>query len=246
MAMSPEPYRSDLAFIHDAGFGAPALEAGVVLVEALRAAGHPSGTVVDLGCGSGLLSRVVADAGFRVHGLDLSSSMLDLARRRVPEGHFEIASIHSARLPPCVGVAAVGEVVNYLFDHRNGPAALLRLFQRVHDSLAPGGVFLLDAAAPGRVPGGEPRRSFVEGDGWAVLIEASEDASTSFLTRQITSFRRRGDLYQRDQETHRLRLFPIAQVLAALHAAGFRTTTLKSYGPFDFPPGWFGYLARRA
>src|SRR5262245_23015235 len=147
--MSPEPsgvcpmsdaYRDDLAFIHDAGFGHFARHAAAVLVERLHADGVAGGRVIDLGCGSGILSQAVADAGFGILGIDLSPAMVALARERVPAGEFRVGSCLTEELPPCVAVAAVGEVLNYLFDRGNKPVALARLFRRIHAALVPGGL----------------------------------------------------------------------------------------------------------
>jgi hypothetical protein len=43
-------YRDDLAYIHDAGFGGFARQAGQVLVDALARRGITEGLVIDLGC----------------------------------------------------------------------------------------------------------------------------------------------------------------------------------------------------
>src|SRR5262245_24727444 len=161
-----DAYRDDLAFIHDAGFDHFARHAAAVLVERLQAEGMTGGRVIDLGCGSGILSRAIADAGFDVLGIDLSPAMVALARERVPAGEFRVGSYLTEELPPCVAVAAVGEVFNYLFDRGNKPAALARLFRRVHTALAPGGWLIFDMAGPGRVPGGRAQ-GHREGDGWA-------------------------------------------------------------------------------
>ena len=45
--------------------------------------------VLDLGCGAGLpVDRWLIDRGHRIIGLDISDAMLDLARRKVPEGDY--------------------------------------------------------------------------------------------------------------------------------------------------------------
>src|SRR5882757_1954445 len=68
-----DSYRDDLAHIHDAGFGGFARAAAPVLVEALKAGGIDQGLVIDLGCGSGILSRAIYQAGYDVLGVDISA-----------------------------------------------------------------------------------------------------------------------------------------------------------------------------
>ena len=239
-----EAYRDDLAHVHDAGFGGLGRAAAWHLLGELRRRRVETGTVADLGCGSGIFAGELAAAGFDLVGFDLSEAMVALARRRVPAARFEVASARSAKLPPSVAVAAVGEVFNYLFD-RGAARALPRLFARVYAALAPGGLFLFDVAGPGNVAGRGPRRVHAEGEGWAVLATVEEDRRRRRLTRHITTFRRAGKGYRRDHEVHSLALFPRAEVAAWLRAAGFRVRRLSGYGPTRFPPGLAGFLARK-
>lgn len=239
-------YRDDLAHVHDAGFGGLARAAAWHLLGELRRRRIAEGTVVDLGCGSGLFCAELAAAGFDTAGFDLSPAMIALARKRVPGGRFEVASVRRAKLPTCVAAAAVGEVFNYLFDGGGGFDGLERVFRRVHRALEPGGLFLLDLAGPGNVPGEGPRRVHAQGEGWAVLATVEEDRRRRRLTRHITTFRRVGKLWRRDEEVHRVALFPRAEAAARLRAAGFRVTPLSGYGATRFPPGLAGFLARKA
>lgn len=241
-----DAYREDLAAIHDAGFGGLARAAAEVLLDALRRRRAEGGLVIELGCGSGILAHEVANAGHDVLGIDISTAMIDLARRRIPHGRFRVGSLLTAELPPCMAVTAVGECINYTFDPGNTRRALAALFRRVHRALNPGGLLLFDAAGPGRIPGGGPRLVHAEGDGWAVLVTAVEDARSAILTRRITTFRRVGELYRRDQEVHRLRLFRRSEVVDLLRAIGFRVRTMRAYGAFNLPPGLVGFLARKA
>jgi ubiquinone/menaquinone biosynthesis C-methylase UbiE len=49
----------------------------------------PGGHVLDVGCGAGVpVVSFLVDTGFKVTGVDVSSSMLQLARVHVPEAHF--------------------------------------------------------------------------------------------------------------------------------------------------------------
>ncbi len=239
-------YDRDLALIHNAGFSHVSQAAASLLVQELTRRGNQRGLVVDLGCGGGQLLAEVAAAGFQVRGVDASEVMLEIAGQRLPGGRFELGSVWDVEISSCVAVTGVGEVFNYLFDERAGQeGALKKLVERIFQSLEPGGVLLFDLAGPGRVPGTGQARRFMEGEGWAVLVDAEEDRERALLTRRITSFKRQGELYRRQAEEHRLRLHKPGEVLQALRQAGFRARVLRGYGTLRFPPGWRGFLASR-
>lgn len=237
-------YREDLAYIHDAGFGRTARGAAALLLEELQHCGFDRGLVIDLGCGSGILSEQLAAGGYDVLGIDVSEAFIAMARRRVPRGEFRVGSILTVELPRCVAVAAVGECLNYLFDERHTADGVRRVLDRAFAALKPGGLLVLDIAQPGRVPGGTSK-SYFEGADWTVLVAAAEDPQGKLLTRHITSFRKVGELYRRDHEVHRQRLLPGAEVESWLKAIGFEVRTLDAYGSVPFSAGDVGFLARK-
>lgn len=237
-------YREDLAYIHDAGFGHFARAAAGLLLDELPRHGLDHGLVIDLGCGSGLLSEQLAAGGFEALGIDISPAFIALAQARVPRGRFRVGSLLEAELPRCVAIALVGECLNYLFDERHSVEGIQRMLGRAFEALVPGGLLVLDVAEPGRVLEGASR-SYKEGDDWAVLVSIEEDRQQRLLTRRITSFRKVGPLYRRDQEVHRQRLLPREEVATWLHDAGFRVRTLAAYGPLAFAPGHVGFLAQK-
>jgi SAM-dependent methyltransferase len=239
-----EAYRDDLAYIHDAGFGALARAAGPLLLQQLRRNGFDHGLVIDLGCGSGILSEQLSLGGFDVLGIDFSAAFIALAQKRVPNGQFREESLLTADLPRCIAVAAVGECVNYLFDDRHSLDRVRQVLGRAFAALAPGGLLLFDVAEPGRVPGGASK-SHTEAEGWAVLVNSEEDQRQGVVTRHITSFRKVGEFYRRDHEMHRLRLLPRSHVLSWLQDIGFQVRTLDAYGSTPFPLGHVGFLARK-
>ena len=229
-------YGEDLAFVHAEAFEALATAAAQTLLTALGD-GPPLRRVLDLGCGAGPLSRRLCDAGFSTWGLDVSPALIALARERIPKAQFECGSILDAELPRATAAAAVGEVLNYatLPDR----SALTRVFQRVYDALHPGGVFLFDLAAPGRVG---PGRGFTEGPSWAVGVVATETDET--LIRRISTYREVDeDVWRRSYEEHRLRLWPVASVIEQLTSCGFQSETLPGYGGMAMPPALHAYLA---
>ena len=101
--MSGQFYGNDQASIHHTDFGDLARGAAKRLLGELAAAGIDSGTVVDLGAGSGILARIVSDAGYDVVGVDISREMVALARVTAPLATFHCGSLLDAELPPAVG-----------------------------------------------------------------------------------------------------------------------------------------------
>src|SRR5467141_3049408 len=74
-------YNSDLAWVHHVGYSHHAEQTGPGVVALLREGGlAPGASVLDVGCGSGLLVRQLRAAGFAVHGVDASPAMIELAR----------------------------------------------------------------------------------------------------------------------------------------------------------------------
>lgn len=232
-------YQSDLAYIHDAGFGDFARKSAPGLLTILRKAGIRTGLVVDLGCGSGIWAAELVRAGYDVLGIDISRAMIELARKRVPAARVIQVSFLSAKLPPCDAVTALGEIFNYTFDGRNGLGALASFLRRVYKALRPGGVFIFDIAEPGR----ELRRAHAQGKDWAILFTA--EARRDLLVRRMTAFRKVGKLYRRSEETHRLRLYPSAAIAAALRRAGFTVRVLRAYGRMPLPSGNAAFVATK-
>jgi ubiquinone/menaquinone biosynthesis C-methylase UbiE len=51
------------------------------------------GHILDVGCGTGIVARLLVDNGFQVTGIDISQKMLDLARQHVPEATLEVGDM---------------------------------------------------------------------------------------------------------------------------------------------------------
>jgi len=236
-----ESYKTDLAYIHDTGFGDFAKNSAPGLLELLDKSGIKNGLVIDLGCGSGIWAKELSRHGYSVLGIDISAAMIDIARKRVPNGEFVTGSLLKAELPSCVAVTSLGECLNYLFDETNSVNQLRRLFRRVYSALQPGGMFIFDIAEPGRGKG--PRQKHREGPGWAVLVDVDEDIRVNRLTRRIISFRKVDLLFRRDEEVHRLQLYKRSEILKELRAAGFRARSLDRYGDQPMINGCVAFVA---
>jgi SAM-dependent methyltransferase len=236
-------YESDLAYIHDSGFGGFARGSAPGLLSLLQENDITGGLVVDLGCGSGIWARALADLGYEVVGVDISPAMIELARQQVPEAQFHIQSFVEFPIPACRAVTALGEVFNYLFDPKNSLRTLRRVCKGVFDALPPHGLLVFDVAAPGRCKG--IRQRFTEGDDWTCLVEMHQDVARQRLTRRIVSFRKVGDTYRRNEESHTQQLYPGAKIAEMLRQIGFRVRLVRSYSGYPLPERVVGIVARK-
>jgi SAM-dependent methyltransferase len=135
-------HRYDDAFPHKDG----QLAAGEWLASALPA----DSRVLDLGCGTGLPTcRQLVAAGHRVVGVDLSRTMVSLARSYVPEAEFHQADIADLRPGGQYGLRGRHDLGKF-----DGVAAFFSLLMlpraeipyalgAIHDLLVPGGLFAL-------------------------------------------------------------------------------------------------------
>jgi SAM-dependent methyltransferase len=238
-------YGEDLAYIHDVGHADFALDSAPGIKGILEASGIREGLIVDLGCGTGLLARNLIDAGYEVFGIDFSEAMIEIARKRAPEAEYRVGSLFEVGIPHCEAVTAISEVLNYLFDPENEGLGLSRVFRRVHDSLAPGGVFVFDVLGRGQVPPGMRAKGFSVGEDWAVLSEREEDAGRGTMERRIVSFRKVGEYYRRIDEVHRVRLYDPSELAAELERAGFRVRTMRAYGDLALEDGHTAFAAQK-
>ncbi|MHC3474498.1 class I SAM-dependent methyltransferase [Streptomyces sp. 7R007] len=107
------------------------------------------GEVGDLGCGPGRITGHLASLGLSVFGLDLSESMLAIARRENPHLRFVQGSMLELDLPD----GSLAGVVSWYSSIHTPVDELPSLFAEFRRVLAPGGHLLLAFQV-----GDEPRR----------------------------------------------------------------------------------------
>jgi ubiquinone/menaquinone biosynthesis C-methylase UbiE len=111
--------------------------------------GLPKGAqVLDLGCGSGALATRRLSERFQITGVELSSRMVELARRNIPSATFVRTDMASVEFPPerFDGVCAF-----YSLTHLP-QKELPTLLRRVARWLKPGGLFVASMGS-GEDPG---------------------------------------------------------------------------------------------
>jgi tRNA (cmo5U34)-methyltransferase len=120
-------------------------------VAALKAAGRPVETVVDLGTGTGALAGLVAAElkRARLVGIDEDAGMLAMAVRRLPRRRARLVhgNFLKAALPRCDAVTA-----SFALHHIEHPRTKRALYRRVQAALRPGGVMVSADCHPATNP----------------------------------------------------------------------------------------------
>jgi SAM-dependent methyltransferase len=241
-----EWYREDLAYIHDVGHSDYALKSAPGILKILAQNNIQDGLVVDLGCGSGLSALELTKAHYQILGVDISESLIAIARTRVPSAEFRVESLFKIDIPSCNAVISIGECLNYLFDDDHSCQILIQLFERIYNALAPGGVFVFDIAEPGQVIEGNRVKSFTEGKDWIVLVEKEEDREKLVLSRRIVTLRKMGEYYRRADELHYLQLYKAEDITERLRQVGFTVGSMSSYGDYKLPQAHVAFVARKS
>lgn len=107
--------------------------------------GVEDGIVLDLGCGTGTMTEILAGYGYDMIGVDNSEDMLELAmEKRIESGHDILYLLQDMRGFELYGtvraVVSVCDSVNYVTE----PGELEEVFRLVNNYLDPRGIFLFD------------------------------------------------------------------------------------------------------
>jgi len=105
--------------------------------ELVHAAG--AGPVADLGCGPGYATAHLHSLGLTAFGVDLSPTMIEIARRAYPELRFDEGSMTALDLPD----GALGGILSRYSIIHTPPEQLPVTFAEFHRVLAPGGHLLV-------------------------------------------------------------------------------------------------------
>ncbi len=232
----PEPYyRRKLALVHHLGFATHAGTCAPGILALLTPVRAANGLVVELGCGSGLLTRHLVEAGHRVIATDASPAMLELAKG-VAAGAAEIRQLvlPDDPIPRADAIVSIGHVLNYLPDE----GAIDRALVAIAGALRPGGILAIDLCdlEYGAARIGAPNLGKATSD-WAIITEFSVPSPDRFV-RQMAIFVREADgSWQRDDERHDTVLLDTRRIPALLAGHGVDATLGSSFGGESLPTG---------
>ena len=108
---------------------------------------------MDLACGTGILCEILRHSGIEASGMDFSAGMIDIARQRTPEIHYDVADMITYRPDEKFDlVTCTGDAIN----HISALSDVEKIFQNVYAYMASGGYFVFDILNEHEVSTSEP------------------------------------------------------------------------------------------
>lgn len=198
------------------------------LEERLKEYGVKDGLVLELGCGTGSMTELLAEKGYDMIGVDNSEDMLEIAmEKRIESGHdilYLLQNMQEFELYGTVkAVVSVCDSVNYI----TGKAELEEVFRLVNNYLDPQGIFIFDF---------NTEYKYREILGNQVIAEDREECSfiwenyydhTSMINEyELTLFvQEEDDLYRKYQESHFQKAYTLRDIRSMIEASGLKFVT---------------------
>ena len=203
--------------------------------EILAAEGLRPRTAVDLACGTGSVSVLLAKQGLRVIGVDMSEEMLTVAQQKADAltnpPRFVCQKLQNLTLPRGVDLAVCA--LDSL-DYITVPADCAEAIRRVYRALNPGGIFIFDVNTPEKLRAMDGQVFLDEDDDVYCVWRGEFDEQTNICTYGMDLFQRQGRCWHRSFEEHREYAYSARQLAEYLKAAGF--TNIRVYADRRMEP----------
>ncbi|MCI9487738.1 MAG: class I SAM-dependent methyltransferase [Lachnospiraceae bacterium] len=193
------------------------------LVRLLRKYGCEGGLVAELGCGTGTMTELLAQAGYDMIGIDCSEEMLAIAMEKRAETGSEILyllqDMREFELYGTVAaVVSVCDSLNYLTEYED----LVQTFRLVNNFLDPGGVFLFDLNTEYKYRELLGERTIAENrEDQSFIWDNYYDEEQRINEYGLTLFiKEESGLYRKQEEFHYQRAYSLEEVREALSEAG--------------------------
>ena len=190
-------------------------------------------TVLDLACGTGSVTKILAEMGFSVTGVDMSEEMLTEAFMKVQDlpnpPRFICQKLQKLYVPRGVDLAVCA--LDSL-DYITNPDDCAEAIRRTYKALNPGGIFIFDVNTPEKLRAMDDQIFLDEDDDVYCVWRGEFDEDTNICTYAMDLFQRSGDVWQRSYEEHCEYAYSQQQLMTYLKAAGF--TRIEVYGDRKF------------
>jgi len=186
-------------------------------------------SAVDLACGTGSVTALLAQMGIPTIGVDMSEDMLTVAFEKTQHlenpPRFICQKLQQLRLARGVDLAVCAlDSLDYITD----PAYCEEAIRRVYKALNPGGIFIFDVNTPEKLRAMDGQVFLDEDDDVYCVWRGEFDEETNICSYGMDLFQRNGDVWKRSFEDHKEYAYSADQLVSYLKAAGF--SWIRVYG----------------
>lgn len=182
----------------------------------------PKELILDLGCGTGTLTELLAARGYDMIGVDASEEMLEIAQEKKYEsGNDILYLLQDMREFELYGtvraVVCVCDSVNYLLSDED----ILQTFKLVNNYLDPGGIFIFDFNTTYKYAEVIGDSTIAENrEDYSFIWENFYDEESHINEYEVTIFAREDENYTKTVETHLQRGYSLEEMKAFIAEAG--------------------------
>ena len=180
------------------------------------------GLVAELGCGTGKMTRRLAEAGYDMIGIDNSYDMLSIAMEHPAEDILYLCQdMRAFELYGTVAaVISVCDSMNYIVEYED----LVEVIRLVNNYLDPGGVFVFDVNTLYKYRTQLADHTFAENrEQGSFIWENTFDEESRINEYDLTLYiqdEEDADYFMRFEEVHYQRAYEIAEIQKALQEGG--------------------------
>lgn len=203
------------------------------ICEILRRNGCEKGILLDLACGTGSLSELIAKKGYDMILVDSSPEMLSFARERMPDALVLCQDMTELDLYGTINAAVCSlDSINHLLK----PVDVKKTFEAVSLFTEKGGVFVFDVNTPYKHESILGNNTFVyEQDDVYLVWQNSYRRKSRTVDINLDIFTRENGVYNRNSETFSERAYNIDDICNWLTQSGFSVTGVYNDMTFDAP-----------
>ncbi|MDE0301243.1 MAG: class I SAM-dependent methyltransferase [Candidatus Poribacteria bacterium] len=190
--------------------------------------------ILDLACGTGALTTLLARQNYEMWGIDRAEGMLAIARRKAEQQELKIQFRRGDMLGFNLrqrfdAVVCTYDSINYALSEEQ----LLNVFTCVSDHLKPSGLFIFDVTTERNITQHFHSQTFAENkENYSYIWKNMYSYRDKMCHTTLTFFIREGEFFRRFEEVHVQKMFEVNTVKKILGDSGYKM--LGAYDMFTF------------